>query len=494
VTISVVPFVGLAAGNSPTWRRALLAVLLAIAVAYFATTAVQEMVSPHAAAHDFGVYFRAAQALAHGRGIYAPPPPCCFNATAMTGYTYPPLFAALLVPLTWLPIDDAGRVWLAISYAALLVILVAGVRAAPQRLSGEGVAWLGLAVLTAGAVAFALFELQATPVVVALEAIFALCVVRNRCVFAGGVCLALAVAFKVSPLLIAPALILLPRPSALRGLLGLACGLAAAGLLSLLLSHQAIYYVTDVLPSFSSGVLSANNLSLPGVLLRALAAAGVRPPATIGELFLVVEVAALAATWWLCRGAGDARGRALMIAGLLAVTPIVQGVTWDHHLIGDLLALMLLAPLLRRWSPAWFLAVGGTLVAVANRHVLETWTGSNGVGPDGHAANLAAFVAVAAFNLTGMCALWAATMLTARRIRRATHATEAAAPRSDERHLGTDHAGLALVLARQPVADAGALLPSRPWSRSPIWSTRPKVERWWGCSRSQPPADPSPEC
>jgi len=230
-------------------------------------------------------------------------------------------------------------------------------------------------------------------------------------------CLALAAAFKVSPLLIAPAILLLPRPSAYRALGGLVGGLTAAGLLSLALTDQATYYVFDVLPSFSGGVVSLNNLSLPGVILRALVAGGVHAAASLDVIFLVLEVAALVATWMLCRGVPGARGRALMIAGFLAVIPIVQGVTWDHHLIAEILVLILVVPFTRRWSAGWVLAVGGTLVATANQHVLENWLAAHGVAAPYNTFTFTVFVAAASCNLIGMCALWAGVVVTARNMR-----------------------------------------------------------------------------
>ncbi len=400
-----------------TWRRVALAILLAAGTTYFVVAAVKEIRAPEAGVHDFGVYYRAAVAMTHGGRLYSTPPACCFNVAAMTGYTYPPVFAALLIPLTWLPIDDAGRVWLVVCYASLLVVLLAGVRAAPQPLDRESILWLGVVFLVAGSVAFAVYEMQATPLVVALEAIFALSVVRNRFVFVGGLCLALASAFKVSPILIAPAILLLPRPRSYRALAGLIGGLVATGLLSLALTHEATDYVFHVLPSFSGGVVSLNNLSLPGVILRALTAAGAHPGASLDIIFLTLEIAALVATWMLCRGIGGSAGRALMIAGLLAAVPIVQGVTWDHHLIAEILVLILMIPFLRTWSPAWLLAVGGTLIATANQHVLENWLGTHGVAAPYNAFTYTVFVAAASCNLIGMCALWIAVVITARRMR-----------------------------------------------------------------------------
>ena len=104
-------------------------------------------------------------------------------------YTYPPLFAMLLVPLTAFSVDDAGRIMLIASNLALVAILIVGARTATRRVSLETLGWVAL-VLASGPVFAALYGLQATPLVVALEAVFASSVVRDRRLVLGGVCLA----------------------------------------------------------------------------------------------------------------------------------------------------------------------------------------------------------------------------------------------------------------------------------------------------------------
>jgi hypothetical protein len=101
-------------------RRVFLALLIAFFVVNDLTIATAQFMAPHAATVDFHVYFVAAQALAHNASPYITPPPCCFSPRAMSGYTYPPLFAYLLIPLTRLSEDGAARVWLLVSYASLL--------------------------------------------------------------------------------------------------------------------------------------------------------------------------------------------------------------------------------------------------------------------------------------------------------------------------------------------------------------------------------------
>lgn len=405
-------------------RRLILLALLVAAAGRFVAFEVSEYLAPHAAGVDFNVYYGAAQALAHGGRLYANPPPCCFSAEAMyLRYTYPPLFAVLLAPLTAFSVDDAGRIMLIAGTVALLVILLVGWRAAPQRVSWETLGWVAL-LLVCGPVFAALYAMQATPLVVALEAVFAYSVVRDRWLVAGGVCLAVAASIKLTPLLLIPSLLLLPRPSALRALAGIGAGLTVAGSVIVLAPQQALFYITRVLPSFSGGVISPWNRSLPGVVLRALEAGGVHPGPVLGALFLAIEVIALGATIAVCWRVRGRNGRALMIAAILAVIPIVQGVTWDQHLVVELLVLVLLAPLLRFGSLPWALTiVGVALVTIPQSLTVDLWLRHAGMEPPHHPLAFVLFVAAAAINLFGMVAVWLAVAVTAHRMRSAEPST-----------------------------------------------------------------------
>ena len=159
-----------------------------------------------------------------------------------------------------------------------------------------------------------------------LEAVFAWSVVTTRLTVVGGVALALAACLKVSPLLVAPALLLLPRDRALQALAGLAGGLSAGLLAMLTISSQNVfYYFTQVLPSFSSGVINQWDRSFPGVVLRTLQSQGVHPTRALGTAFLALEVVAILATWVICSRVPGAAGRTLTVAGLLSVVPISRG-------------------------------------------------------------------------------------------------------------------------------------------------------------------------
>ena len=378
-----------------------------------------EFAAPHAGGIDFSVYYRAAQALAHHGALYSTPPACCYNASAMSGYTYPPLFAFLMMPLTALSIDNAGRVWLVLDCLALVALLVIGIRAAPGRVSLEAKAWLVLLILTSGSVAGALHEMQATPVVIALEAVFAWCIVQDRAPALGGFVLALGATIKAWPLLLAPAALRLPRHSATRVVIALGVTLLVALAVMFAISPQLTFYVTRVLPSFSSGVVAPGNLSLPGVVLRSLAAAEVHPPPALRFGFDALELGAIVVTLVICRGIPGKAGRAVTVAGLLAVVPIVQGVTWNHHLIASILALVLILPLMRAGSRAWLLAVGGCVVAMIWQARIADALAAAGWNPPHSAIQFVVFVAAAMIDLSGMCALWLGVAITARHLRSA---------------------------------------------------------------------------
>jgi hypothetical protein len=278
-------------------------------------------------------------------------------------------------------------------------------------------------VLASGPVFAALYGLQATPLVVALEAVFAYSVVRDRWLVIGGACLAVAACFKLTPLLLLPVLLMLPQRSGLRALAGIGAGLVAAVAVMVLASQQSVFYVTRVLPSFSGGVLAPWNRSLPGVVLRAADVGGVHPAPAVGTAFLLIELAALVATVAICRRAPGRSGRALMVAGILAMIPIVQGVTWDQHLVVELLVLILLAPLLRLGSLPWWLAIlGVALITVPQFSTVDTWLANARMEPPRSAVAFVLFVAAAAINLLGMIAIWSAVALTARRVKHAAGA------------------------------------------------------------------------
>ena len=100
--------------------------------------------------------------------------------------------------------------------------------------------------------------------------------------------------------------------------------------------------------------------------------------------------------------------------GLLAVVPIFQGVTWDHHLIVEILVLMLIAPFLRARTLPLVLAVCGLVLTGVNQQIIDAWLRSGGLEPPHGLTHMIVFTAGASVNLIGMVAMVSAVLLLAK--------------------------------------------------------------------------------
>lgn len=391
--------------------RALPWALVSLLVAQYLWGAVARMAHPNAAIVDFSVYFDAARRLADGQALYGPVPPCCFDVAAMSGYTYPPLLAFLLRPLLALSVDDAARVFLLTAHAAFAGALVMLYRTLRGRVSAPAFGWLLVAVLTYQPIQAGLFGIQVANLILLLESIAAYSIVRSGRGTGAGIALGVGAAIKVSPILLAPALLTLPREAARRGIMALAATLGVALVAMRLASAETVTYFTHVLPSFSGGVISPWNRSLPGVVLRTVGATGHTPPAMLAQVFTGFAVLLLGATLLAgLRLRGNMRGRTATLAALAAAVPIVSGVTWDHHLVGEVVAVALLAPLLRRWSAAFWLVLAGILLTDVNQQWIDrTLQLPAAITP--HGLDTLVFVTAASVNLAGMVCIWLAALL-----------------------------------------------------------------------------------
>jgi hypothetical protein len=390
--------------------RALPWALVTLLVAQYLWGAVARMAHPNAAVVDFSVYFDASRRLAGGHALYGPVPPCCFDVAAMSGYTYPPLLAILLRPLVALSIDDAARVFLLSAHAALVGAVVILHRTLRGRVSPVAFGWLLVALLTYQPIQAGLFGIQVANLILLLESIAAYSVVRSGRGTGAGIALGAGAAIKVSPILLAPALLTLPREAARRGIFALAATLGLALGAMRLASAETGAYFTHVLPSFSGGVIAPWNRSLPGVVLRTVGASGHTPPAMLVEVFTGIAVLVLGATLLAGARLRSVRGRAATLGALAAAVPIVSGVTWDHHLVGEVVAVALLAPLVRRWSAPFWLVLAGILLTDVN----QQWIDRSLQLPGSitlYGVDTLVFVIAASVNLAGMVCIWLAALL-----------------------------------------------------------------------------------
>jgi hypothetical protein len=170
-----------------------------------------------------------------------------------------------------------------------------------------------------------------------------------------------------------------------------------------------------VLPQFLGGVIAPYNHSLTGVLLQTLNSAGITPSTLINPAMDLVTLVLLGITLRICWGAHDTRQRMATFACVLALLPIIQGVTWDHHLVNELLVLVLLAPSLPRFSVQWWLAVASVPFMTIYLQPVLTWATNNGIDPPA-GASWVPYLVIISLNLIGMVLLWLAALTAQRRL------------------------------------------------------------------------------
>src|ERR1700704_5952512 len=111
----------------PQPQQVIVSALIALLLTLYAYLYLLPILGPHAPrADDFQDYLFAAQQLASGGDPYAnfvrshvP-----WDWSLSSGYLYPPAFAVILIPLTWVSNDLAVRIWLFLIQAAVLASLL----------------------------------------------------------------------------------------------------------------------------------------------------------------------------------------------------------------------------------------------------------------------------------------------------------------------------------------------------------------------------------
>lgn len=319
------------------------------------------------------------------------------------GYIYPPLFAELLRPLALLSQLAAERAWILVSHL-LLVATAVIVYLTVRRWLVRGTAPMLLAAslfflpvyqnLAAG---------QIGALLLMVLALAAYAFVERGASTGAGLALGVGAVLRVTPVALAPLLLRgrrdLRRPV---GLLMMAA--TGAGLLGLLylLTPTTLEYFTRVLPRLTAGTGDQGNVSLPGVLIRLqLLTLGHTLPYW-GAITTVMTVAGVAITWWFSRGEGDGRYRAATFAAYVAVLPVVSSITWNYHLINELLVYALLAPSLLAGRRAWWLAVASypLLWIYGDRSFLAM-----GIDPNTPAGAII-FLCLTSANALGAILLW----------------------------------------------------------------------------------------
>lgn len=364
----------------------------------------------------FGEYIRAAADLNAHRDPYGPFLALCrHGCSTFDGYDYPPLFAEILRPLTFLPVENAARVWLVLNLIFLVIIVWIVHRLIRTWISRGALALLA----TAAAFFVPLFQVfyyfEAGILIALLLTIGAFYFVRRQHDEATGFALALAVLLKVQPIAMAPMLVRsrtdLKKPLALTGMaIGL---LALTGLTWVISPDRTVEWFKEVLPLLTTAPTIPENFSLAGVIGRgALLLTGQRP-AALSILTLLASFGIVVATWRFSFGLNSPRARAATFASFVAMLPIISSVTWDHHLAIELLVYALMAPSLQIGRASWWMAIASyPLLCVTTNLIFPLLALVAPIRPD--PAQIVVVLLVTSLDLLGMLLLWGACLLVLR--------------------------------------------------------------------------------
>jgi alpha-1,2-mannosyltransferase len=424
----------------PIGRRRLALILAILAVLDYLKEAVGDLanIDHRPLKFDFGQFQNAAQALSDGRNPYDVFVGLHCQSWCLGGYIYTPLLAELLRPIAHLPLPRAASIWLILSH----VMVLATVLVLWRILRGHTTTTALLMMLAAGLLFQPLFEnLSYVQIgillllILAIAAAFHLRSTPWANAWAGAL-VGLATVIKVTPVLVAPALMPVGwarrkyRPGATReGLLGIA-GIAAAnaGLvlaMLVLVPHTADFF-TQVLPHIGGGTTVYENKSFASMVGRFFDLTGEVEPgwglaAPDSRLVTLATLAIfLGPTIWLAartvpRDGMDWTARAAVFAAFVAAMPIVSTITWRHHMVVNILAMALLLPAL--WPLAGPAASqAGRWLLVASyplSYIQQDVAHRLALGGLAHPtfADAVRVLLIEDLNLFGMICLWLACLL-----------------------------------------------------------------------------------
>jgi alpha-1,2-mannosyltransferase len=342
--------------SGPT-RVALVTVNLA-AVTFFLLSYSQHGVRFGPYGIDLDVYRIGGHAWLRGGDLYGRLPPTA-DGTRL-GFTYPPIAAVLLSPLSLMPMPVAGAV-LALGTVALVAVVLRVVLrslAGPPAGSWWALAWLLPAALLLEPVRNTLTYGQINVVLMTLVMLDCL-VDAPR--WPRGALVGLAAAVKLTPA--AFVLFFLLRRDYRAAMAAAVSFLATTGIGFLLAWHDSVRYWTGIV--FETGRIGRPGYAADQSLQAVLARAGLDPRTPAGmAVWLALSVAVLAVAGLGMRHALSASERcwALSLNALAAL--LISPISWSHHWVWCVPAVLTLAALSRRYLARLplVLAVCGLLV------------------------------------------------------------------------------------------------------------------------------------
>ncbi|GII25544.1 glycosyltransferase 87 family protein [Planosporangium mesophilum] len=330
---------------------------------------------------DFNIYYSAVRWWADGHDVYSYSRPDPVQGAL--GFTYPPFAAVVLRPLVELPLGAAQAVFGAISAAVLAAVVWRLV--APVAVRHGYPPWFAVALVlplvswlepvretfSFGQINVILLGLVVADVLVAVDR-------RSRL---AGVGIGLAAAIKLTPAIFVVYLLLTRRWRAAATAVGTAVAVNLAG--AALLWHDTWWFWTDLLwrTERVGHTDRLENQSLMGALARL----GDGGPNRLAWALLVVVV--LGYGLWRARRAALAGDEVTGLTLTALVGCLVSPVTWSHHLLWFIPALVVLVDAAadtgrarwRRWSLATlalvlYSTVSFSVISWYDWHVVERST------------------------------------------------------------------------------------------------------------------------
>jgi hypothetical protein len=338
--------------------------LIALLLALYAYLYLVPVFGPHAPrTDDFQDYLFAAHQLATGGDPYAnfirnhvP-----WDWSLSSGYLYPPAFAVILIPLTWVSNDLAVRIWLLVIQAAIAasVLIVYAVIGRPRR--GE--------LLCLAAVLTTFFPLSSTVLTGSMNSLLLLLLTgawacwQLRKDVLSGVLVGAAAVFKLFPLALLPYLAW-RRHWKLLGAVGIT-GLAGLALcLAVTSFDHNLYYFRDMLPHLAAGTGYRENQSLAGFTARLCQPSTADAGGSAGWCGRALDwplVLLLLFIVWRATSRPVRSGLEFALA--VSTLPLISSVTWSFHLVVLILPIALL---IRQ-------AFSGAMSRRAGRFLLVAW-------------------------------------------------------------------------------------------------------------------------
>jgi hypothetical protein len=348
----------------PGPRQVIVSALIALLLALYAYLYLVPVFGPHAPrTDDFQDYLFAAHQLATGGDPYAnfirnhvP-----WDWSLSSGYLYPPAFAVILIPLTWVSNDLAVRIWLLVIQAAIAasVLIVYAVIGRPRR--GE--------LLCLAAVLTTFFPLSSTVLTGSMNSLLLLLLTgawacwQLRKDVLSGVLVGAAAVFKLFPLALLPYLAW-RRHWKLLGAVGIT-GLAGLALcLAVTSFDHNLYYFRDMLPHLAAGTGYRENQSLAGFTARLCQPSTADAGGSAGWCGRALDwplVLLLLFIVWRATSRPVRSGLEFALA--VSTLPLISSVTWSFHLVVLILPIALL---IRQ-------AFSGAMSRRAGRFLLVAW-------------------------------------------------------------------------------------------------------------------------